>query len=276
MNRSAMGWLVLVAGWVMACASSSEPSQDALRGMDPTKACAVVVRKMTACKTAFGDVVRTTLLQDGRDVEFADREAASLVATLESTSAETACAARTDDLDPVLDCWTADCKKFAECVGYRKKKSADKNPASQAGGTKAASPPPAAAPVPDVHIAIEVDGQPAAPIDRALLEKTPPDFVDSGERSWRLETLLGAAARRPGVVFAVTGSEGLTVELRRPVKDGDPVPVLRLKAGGKVVATMVVPNAANPGYRGQSGRLRRPEDALLTVAAVKSINVLVP
>jgi hypothetical protein len=48
-------------------------------------------------------------------------------------------------------------------------------------------------PPPDVHVALEVEGGPASVIDRARLDRTPPDFHVGSRRVWRLRSLLGEA-----------------------------------------------------------------------------------
>src|SRR5215207_7252816 len=74
-----------------------------------------------------------------------------------------------------------------------------------------------------LSIAVEVDGQAAPAIDAARLDATAPDFTDHERRAWRLETLLGDAARREGAVMSVTGEKGLTIQLDRSSSEGAPI-----------------------------------------------------
>src|ERR1019366_7239690 len=60
----------------------------------------------------------------------------------------------------------------------------------------------------DLSIAVEIDGTPAAAIDSAKLNSTNPDFKNDEHRAWKLTSLL-PNTNRPGMVFAVTGEQGV-------------------------------------------------------------------
>jgi hypothetical protein len=134
-------------------------------------------------------------------------------------------------------------------------------------------PPPESSAVPDVSITVEVDGAAAAAIDAARLEATPPDFAEEDRRVWKLSTLLGEKAGRPGTLVAVGGSEGPEVVLRIPEKADDPQPALLARRRGEVVATMVSPREPFPGYHGRGGRLGRSGDTVPRIVGVRYIRV---
>jgi hypothetical protein len=124
-----------------------------------------------------------------------------------------------------------------------------------------------------LSIAVEIDGQPAPAIDAARLDATAPDFTDHERRAWRLETLLGNAARREGAVMAVTGEKGLTIQLDRSSSEGAPIAVLAVSRRGEVVAAMVDPDEPFPGYHGHGGRLGRRGDPMPRISGVTKITV---
>lgn len=135
-------------------------------------------------------------------------------------------------------------------------------------------PPPPQVPLPaTLRIAVEIDGQPAPPIDAARLAATRPDFRDRERRAWKLPTLLGPAAARPGAVAEVTGDDGVTVLLRQPTDPAAPLPVLAESRRGEIVAAMVRAAEPFPAYHGQGRRLARPGDPLPRVGGVTRIRV---
>ena len=127
----------------------------------------------------------------------------------------------------------------------------------------------------DVHIAVEVDGKAMPEIDHAKLASTKPDFTSGDRRAWRIETLVGEAAKRDGAVVAVTGEKGVTVVLKQPKTEKDPLAVLVMSLRGEIVAAMVEPEDPFPPYHGQGGRLGRRGDPLPRVAGVTKIAVSV-
>jgi hypothetical protein len=133
-------------------------------------------------------------------------------------------------------------------------------------------PPPEDAATPSaLHIAVEIDGREAPPIDASRLDATPPDFADHERRAWRIETLLGDAARREGAVVSVTGEKGLTIQLARSSAEGAPIAVLAVSRRGEVVAAMVDADDPFPAYHGHGGRLGRRGDPLPRIAGVTKI-----
>ena len=127
----------------------------------------------------------------------------------------------------------------------------------------------------ELHIAVEIDGMADVAIDGTKLNATKPDFVDSERRAWRIESLIGASAKRDGTVIAVTGEKGVTVTLHQPKSDKDPLAVLVVSRRGEVVAAMVEPDEPFPQYHGHGGRLGRRGDPLPRVAGVTKIAISV-
>ncbi|HEY8086681.1 MAG TPA: hypothetical protein VIF09_02520 [Polyangiaceae bacterium] len=137
-------------------------------------------------------------------------------------------------------------------------------------------PPSASVAVPaSLHIDVEVDGTPVAPIDAARLEGVKPDFNDDDHRAWRLATLVGPAAARPGVVIAAVADQGVSLELRPTGAATDPTPVLELNRRGEVVVTMMSPGEPFPEFHGKGGRLNRPGDPAPRVMSPTKLRVSV-
>ena len=111
-----------------------------------------------------------------------------------------------------------------------------------------------------LHVDVLIDGAPAPAIDAARLASTAPDFSDEDHRAWRVATLVGPAAARPGVVITAEGDKGVAVEMRPGPGPNDPTPVLSLNRRGDLVAEVVTPDAPFPGFHGKGGRLSRPGD----------------
>lgn len=130
-----------------------------------------------------------------------------------------------------------------------------------------------AQPSPALHIPVEIDGQPAAPLDAARLAKTKADFEDVERRAWKLPTLLGPAAARPGAAVAVTGEKGVTVVLHQPRSEKEALPVIAVSRRGGIVAAMVQPDDPFPPYHGQGRRLQRPGDPLPRIDGIRHIKV---
>jgi hypothetical protein len=138
-------------------------------------------------------------------------------------------------------------------------------------------PPPAqsAAPTTASTVLVEVDGAPAPAIDAARLASVPPDFKNDEHRAWKLTTLLGAPAQRDGAVIAATGEKDITIVLKKPLKEKDPVPVLIVNRRGELFCELVSADEPFPAYHGQGGRLARPGDPLPRVGGVTKIRVYV-
>lgn len=138
-------------------------------------------------------------------------------------------------------------------------------------------PPPASGTVAEgIQIEVEIDGVSAAPIDNKKLDAIPTDFSDDERRAWKLETLLGESARRPGAVLAVSGggdAGGPEVLLKIPEREADPQPSLLVSRRGEVVATMISPQSPFPEYHGRGGRLGRAGDPVPRIVGVRKIRV---
>ena len=158
----------------------------------------------------------------------------------------------------------------AVCVGACKRTTSDANESKQL--PKLAPPPEAGTPL-SLRIDVTIDGAPATPIDHTTLDATKVDFEDGERRAWRIDTLLGAAGQREGAVFRVDGEKGMSVLLRRPSGEQDPLPVLVLNRRGELLAAMVERNSPFPPYHGHGGRLERRGDPLPRVTGVTKIGV---
>jgi hypothetical protein len=134
-------------------------------------------------------------------------------------------------------------------------------------------PPPKVALPAELRIAVEIDGKEAPALDAARLNAVKPDFEDAERRAWRLATLVGPAAARPNAVAAVTGEKDMTVVMRQPRTDKDPMPVLTQSRRGGIVAAMVSQSDPFPPYHGQGRRLARPGDPLPRIDGVTKIRV---
>jgi hypothetical protein len=127
-----------------------------------------------------------------------------------------------------------------------------------------------------LHVDVEIDGAPAPAIDAARLTATKPDFSDEEHRAWRVATLLGATATRPGVVVTALGDKGLSLEMRPGSAPGEPAPALSLNRRGEVVAGLVAPDDPFPDFHGKGGRLNRPGDPLPRMSGPTKLRVFVP
>jgi len=136
-------------------------------------------------------------------------------------------------------------------------------------------PPPSAEVESGLRIDVTIDGQPAPPIDAARLATIKPDFEDDERRAWKIATLLGPSAARPGVAFEATGDRGVSVVARPPKGAGDPIPVLTTSRRGEAHFGLVPPDQPFPAYHGQGGRLARPGDPLPRISGVSRIRVYV-
>ncbi len=121
-------------------------------------------------------------------------------------------------------------------------------------------------------IRVTIDGREANSIDAAMLAARKPDFEDGALRAWRLSSLVGAPAERPGAKLAVSGSHGPEVVMRA---EPDLVPVLLLSRRKELVATMIDPKAPFPEYHGRGGRLGRRGDPVPRVEKVEHVRVFI-
>jgi hypothetical protein len=127
----------------------------------------------------------------------------------------------------------------------------------------------------DLSIPVDVDGKPAPPIDAKRLKMVKPDYSAEGHRAWKLVSLLGTAASRPGAIIEAAGAAGVSVTMRPPKAAAEPQPVLTLTRRGDVAAAVVTADDPFPDYHGRGGRLRRPGDPLPRVFPVTKLRVLV-
>ena len=131
--------------------------------------------------------------------------------------------------------------------------------------------------VPDgLHIAVMIDGAPAAAIDAPRLRSTPSDFSDAERRAWKLPTLLGRGTGAAGTQFAVSGTPTAALLLTQPATATESQPGLMLNRRGDLVATMITPAAPFPSFHGEGGRLGRPGDTTPHIPGVVRIVVTSP
>ena len=130
--------------------------------------------------------------------------------------------------------------------------------------------PGSAARVPDVSIAVTVDGAERGAITSATLAGTKPDFVDPERRAWRVATLVPEAV--PGTVVEAAGPTGVAVKFAQPTPDGLE-PVLYLTRRGDLVVAAVDPKDPFPKYHGQGGRLHRAGDTMPRVSPVAKLAI---
>ena len=122
--------------------------------------------------------------------------------------------------------------------------------------------------VPDVSIAVTVDGAERGAITSATLARTKPDFVDPERRAWRVATLVPEAVA--GTVVEAAGPTGVAVKFAEPTPDGLE-PVLYLTRRGDLVVAAVDPKDPFPRFHGQGGRMHRAGDALPRVSPVAKL-----
>lgn len=143
-----------------------------------------------------------------------------------------------------------------------------------ADGKRMPNPPPtSSAPAPSLRVDVVVDGAPAAPLDAARLDAATADFVEGERHAFRMATLLGPAAARPGTSFAITGDQGLVLTMTVPSDPKAPEPVLVVSRRGELLATLLDPSQPFPPYHGWGGRLGRPGDPLPRIGGVTRIEV---
>ncbi len=137
-------------------------------------------------------------------------------------------------------------------------------PSESTDAKRSPRPPPSVEEVipPSIHVDVEIAGALAAPIDAARLSATRPDYADDEHRAWRIASLLGPAAARPGAIVSAIGDKGVSLDMPAPAGPADPVPTLWLNRRGDVMAGLVAPDDPLPGYHGKGGRLNRPGDPL--------------
>jgi len=137
-------------------------------------------------------------------------------------------------------------------------------------------PPSASVEIPSaLHIDVEIDGRPAPAIDGARLAATKPDFSDDDHRAWRITTLVGGPATRPGVVISAIADGGVALDIPAGSGPADPAAVLSLNRRGEIIVGLVTPDAPFPDFHGKGGRLARPGDPLPHLASPTKIRIAV-
>ncbi len=66
------------------------------------------------------------------------------------------------------------------------------------------------------RVPVEIDGKPGTTIDRALLDRVAPDFVEDGRKGWRLRSLLAPGAFDDRATIEVEDAQGQRVILAQP------------------------------------------------------------
>ncbi|MFO0762751.1 MAG: hypothetical protein U0359_40315 [Byssovorax sp.] len=110
-------------------------------------------------------------------------------------------------------------------------------------------------------VPVNLDGKELPPIDRALLDRTPPDFTEGERRAWKLGTLLGADAAKPGTVVEVEDGEGVKTVLATvgEIKDGREV-VFAVNRVGEARVALILPAEPFPSFHGRGGNRGRGGD----------------
>ena len=108
-----------------------------------------------------------------------------------------------------------------------------------------------------IRIEVEIDGEPAPPIDSALLRRVEPDFRSGARRSWKIERLVGPAAARPKHVLEVEDAEGVATAFPPGARRmGEPV--LSLDRRGELLVALRAREAAARAFHGRGGNRGRP------------------
>ncbi len=126
-----------------------------------------------------------------------------------------------------------------------------------AAGTSAETPARASEIPAGIRIEVEIDGEPAPPIDSALLRRVEPDFRTGARRSWKIERLVGPAAARPKNVLEVENAEGVATVFP-PAARRMWEPVLSLNRRGDLLVALRAREAATRAFHGRGGNRGRP------------------
>ena len=113
-----------------------------------------------------------------------------------------------------------------------------------------------------LRIPVVVNGAEGSPIDAALLGRIRPDFLDGDRQAWRVSSLLGAIAARPGVTIEIEDEAGSrTVIAGAGVEhEADREPVLAVNRTGEVRVALIKPAEPFPPFHGRGGNRGRGGD----------------
>src|SRR5688572_29671163 len=95
-------------------------------------------------------------------------------------------------------------------------------------------------PAADFSIAVEIDGQPAPPIDKKKIDASKPDFEEGEQRAWSIAHLLGPAMEEKSLAITVFGKNDLSATMPRPHKDREAEPVLLMNGAGMSAAMVAI------------------------------------
>ncbi len=110
-------------------------------------------------------------------------------------------------------------------------------------------------------IPVNIDGKEIAPIDLAQLARVTPDFTEGERRAWKLRSLLGEPADRPGTIIEIEDGEGVKTVLSRvgEAKDGREV-VFAVNRLGEARVAIILPAEPFPSFHGRGGNRGRGGD----------------
>lgn len=110
-------------------------------------------------------------------------------------------------------------------------------------------------------IPVNIDGKEASPIDLPQLTRVAPDFTEGERRAWKLRSLLGEAADRPGTIVEVEDGEGVKTVLSTvgEAKDGREV-VFAVNRLGEARVALILPAEPFPSFHGRGGNRGRGGD----------------
>jgi hypothetical protein len=118
-----------------------------------------------------------------------------------------------------------------------------------------------------LRVPVERDGKEIVVIDRALLDRTKPDYVEDDRKAWRLRTLIGPSTAGPEALIEVEDAQGVRVILAQPsdLAEGRE-PVVTVNRAGELRVALVRPDedvfasfhgrGGNRGRGGEPGRVR--------------------
>jgi hypothetical protein len=126
----------------------------------------------------------------------------------------------------------------------------------------------------DLHLPVQVDGKPTAPIDARRLERLAPDFRDEERLAWRLSRFFGDAYGAKDATVTVRTKAGVSVSFEDPsaLPEGR-VLVLSANRKGEIVVAEVDPAVPFPAYHGRGGGRGRNEGGGQRVREVVAVDL---